>query len=147
MILRKSAGGRMPVSLKKTSSFLSHAKPQVQPDPGQKNLRLPHLTRLMHMHQIWAFLLCLLIALSPLLAQAKKTAPDNQYYCYWMENISGRFEWVPAEVGGIYRGEGYQRCFELDSCNGGRGDSGGGCYKWARTSVTLPVKWAQKAEK
>ena len=73
-------------------------------------------------------------ALLPLGAQGKKATKDDQYYCYWMENASGRFEWVPAEIGGLYRGEGYQRCFELDSCDGGKSESGGGCYKWARSS-------------
>lgn len=92
------------------------------------------------------FIILSFSALQPLAAQGKKAAGDNQYYCYWMENVSGRFEWVPAEVGGLYRGEGYQRCFELDSCAGGKSESGGGCYKWSRSASTLPVRWIQKAE-
>lgn len=63
------------------------------------------------------------------------------YFCYWMENASGRYEWVPAEVGGIYHGEGYERCQALDSCSGGLSESNGGCYKWARSAQSAAVKW------
>ena len=99
------------------------------------------------MARLLAFLTAVLFSLQSLAAQDKKTAGDNRYFCYWMENVSGRFEWVPAEVGGMYRGEGYDRCFALDSCAGGLGESGGGCYKWARAATTLPVKWVHKEKK
>lgn len=94
--------------------------------------------------------LCCLIAFSTLtaappastdLVQAKKT--DSGFFCYWMENVSGRFEWVPAEVGGLYHGEGYDQCFALDSCDGGEGQSGGGCYKWARSASAARVLWTK----
>ncbi len=50
--------------------------------------------------------------------------------CYWMENYSGSYLWVPAK--NVYGREvSRDECFELDSCNGGKGKSGGGCYKWA----------------
>lgn len=44
--------------------------------------------------------------------------------CYWMSNVDSHWEpmpWVETEAA----------CFALDSCNGGLGQSGGGCYKWA----------------
>ena len=85
-----------------------------------------------------------LLGIASLSGDEKKAGAAGPF-CYWMENSSGRFEWVPAEVGGMYRGEGYDRCFALDSCNGGLGESSGGCYKWARASHAPAVRWVQKA--
>ncbi|MGB3327370.1 MAG: hypothetical protein WBA46_00365 [Thermomicrobiales bacterium] len=42
--------------------------------------------------------------------------------CWWMENF-GNLDWVPANLG-------YDECKAADSCSGGGGQSGGGCYKW-----------------
>jgi hypothetical protein len=36
--------------------------------------------------------------------------------CYWMENESGRYCWVPAEWADTYEG-----CYAMDSCDGGKG--------------------------
>jgi hypothetical protein len=58
--------------------------------------------------------------------------------CYWMENTSGHYCWVPAEWGSTF-----EQCFALDSCDGGRGESGGGCYKWAEASHADRVDWRQ----
>ncbi|MFZ5630323.1 MAG: hypothetical protein ACOY5B_14425 [Spirochaetota bacterium] len=85
-----------------------------------------------------------IVILAPLMGQAQK-AKAPTYSCYWMENASGRFEWVPAEVGGMYGGEGYERCFALDSCSGGLGESSGGCYKWARAANAPAVNWVNAA--
>ena len=60
--------------------------------------------------------------------------------CYWMENYSNKFEWVPANAV-------YQRvltkleCFDFDSCDGGKGRSGGGCYKWAISAKSERLPW------
>jgi len=60
--------------------------------------------------------------------------------CFWMENSSGKFKWVMADT--IYRKTlTKQQCFELDSCSGGLGRSGGGCYKWATSSDAPGIKW------
>jgi len=60
--------------------------------------------------------------------------------CFWMENYSGNFKWVPAET--IYhRMLTKQECFELDSCDGGLGKSSGGCYKWATSPDAPRIKW------
>ena len=65
---------------------------------------------------------------------------EKEYSCYWMENISGKFEWVIADV--IYNEElSKKQCFNLDSCNGGKGFSGGGCYKWAKSSNDKASSW------
>lgn len=53
----------------------------------------------------------------------------NLQRCYWMENYSGQYQWVPADP--LYGKALSQReCQALDSCNGGGGQSGGGCYRW-----------------
>ena len=60
--------------------------------------------------------------------------------CYWMENISGKYEWVSTED---YFDMKFSKkdCFILDSCDGGLGVSNGGCYKWAKTANGLRIKW------
>ena len=57
-----------------------------------------------------------------------------------LENYSGKFEWVATEN---FFGEKYNKkeCFELDSCDGGLGKSGGGCYKWAETANDPRLVW------
>ena len=53
--------------------------------------------------------------------------------CYWQENTSGNFCWVPSPSGFPST---VADCQSLDSCssNGG-GLSGGGCYRWADCSL------------
>lgn len=54
--------------------------------------------------------------------------------CYWLSNVTNEWqEWPEAPT--------RQRCFELDSCSGGRGDSGGGCYKWAASANAPQNNW------
>ena len=50
--------------------------------------------------------------------------------CYWLSNINNQWEVMPSA-------ETRTRCYELDSCSGGLGQSGGGCYKWT-TSPSAP---------
>jgi len=60
--------------------------------------------------------------------------------CYWMENYSGKFEWVATEVAlGLKYDK--QECFNADSCDGGLGESNGGCYKWAKTANSPRFEW------
>lgn len=63
---------------------------------------------------------------------------EYMHRCFWMENFSGSYKWIFAEEGGMYNGEGKDRCMELDSCSGGGGLSGGGCYKWDK-DLTSPI--------
>ena len=56
--------------------------------------------------------------------------------CYWMENESGRYCWVPAQWADDYEG-----CYAMDSCDGGKGESNGGCYKWADSSHAERARW------
>lgn len=65
---------------------------------------------------------------------------DNGYHCYWMEDYSGKYEWIDTEEAGL----GYmskQRCYAMDSCDGGLGYSRGGCYKWARSAQSEREPW------
>jgi len=61
--------------------------------------------------------------------------------CYWMENYTGNYCFVPAEQ--VYhRSLTFDECRSLDSCGpGGGGTSGGGCYKWAPCSFCQEVPW------
>ena len=73
----------------------------------------------------------------------KNNAPKNDAcQCFWMENYSGQYKWVPFESirateGKITKTE----CYALDSCDGGLGHSGGGCYKWALGPENNRVPW------
>ncbi|MFZ4070670.1 MAG: hypothetical protein ACOYJ6_11265 [Caulobacterales bacterium] len=54
--------------------------------------------------------------------------------CYWMTQDGSR--WEPrADV------VSKQQCFAFDSCSGGQGMSGGGCYKWANGPNAAAEKW------
>jgi hypothetical protein len=54
--------------------------------------------------------------------------------CYWMTQDGSR--WVARpDV------ESKQQCFALDSCSGGQGMSGGGCYKWSTSPTAAAQKW------
>ncbi len=55
--------------------------------------------------------------------------------CYWMENTTGDYCWVPWSDTGL------DQCKRLDSCDGGDGWSGGGCYKWSDGSSGARTPW------
>lgn len=57
--------------------------------------------------------------------------------CFWMENYTGRYTWVDAPQGNVSK----QECYALDSCDGGLGQSGGGCYKWAESADAPRIPW------
>ncbi|WP_293076609.1 hypothetical protein [Okeania sp. SIO3B5] len=57
--------------------------------------------------------------------------------CYWMENYTGQYTWVAAPQGNVDK----QQCYALDSCDGGLGESGGGCYKWAMAADNPRIPW------
>ena len=65
-----------------------------------------------------------------------RCAPLTFSGCYWMENYSGNYCWVESP----FRAD-FDRCFALDSCDGGLGHSGGGCYKWADCSDCEREAW------
>ncbi len=60
--------------------------------------------------------------------------------CYWMENYSGNYCWVPAPAW-IGASSTIHECKLLDSCDGGGGQSAGGCYKWADSSDAPAYPW------
>jgi hypothetical protein len=74
-------------------------------------------------------------------AKPKKCEKQKGLGCYWMENTSGNFCWVKAEWAPTF-----EACFAADSCEGGLGHSGGGCYKWASCSDCKGKPW-KKPEK
>ncbi len=86
---------------------------------------------------------------SPCKGNAKQTCggtwANNVYQivkpqCFWMENSSGEFKWLPASK--VYRKElTKHECLKFDSCDGGEGLSGGGCYKWATSPDAPRIPW------
>ncbi len=58
------------------------------------------------------------------------------YRCYWMDSSSGKNVWVlfPSAITKF-------DCYSLDSCSGGSGNSGGGCYKWATSADANGEAW------
>jgi hypothetical protein len=58
--------------------------------------------------------------------------------CYWMENSSGQFYWVPAPQ---TPAPSKSQCYQLNSCGDGGGQSGGGCYKWAIAAQAPALPW------
>lgn len=70
-----------------------------------------------------------LLALLLLSSGCNAVEKKENYSCYWKENYSKKYEWVSAKS--VYKGAtNKKKCFELDSCDGGLGKSGG-CYKWS----------------
>ncbi len=53
--------------------------------------------------------------------------------CYWQSNVTGEWE--------FQEGLTFEQCYEQDSCSGGLGQSGGGCYKWAEGPDADPSPW------
>ena len=61
--------------------------------------------------------------------------------CYWMGYRKGKWVWLSAPSYMFPSGSGFERCKQLDSCDGGGGMSGGGCYKWALSPKSPRVPW------
>ena len=64
--------------------------------------------------------------------------PEPQ--CYWEKNYTAQHKWILAED---VIGEKYNKssCYAADSCNGGLGQSRGGCYKWATSPDAKRIPW------
>lgn len=60
--------------------------------------------------------------------------PQVQAACYWMTPDGAGWQ-AMSHV------DTKQTCFALDSCSGGLGQSGGGCYKWARGTEAPALAW------
>jgi hypothetical protein len=73
----------------------------------------------------------------------KNDAQKNEIcQCYWMENYSGKYKWIPSKsIRGMKREITKTECYELDSCDGGLGRSNGGCYKWAFGAENTRIPW------
>lgn len=61
-------------------------------------------------------------------------ARQESFSCYWMTQDGAR--WVSFR--GVTTKD---ECRMLDSCSGGEGQSGGGCYKWAASATAPAQKW------
>jgi hypothetical protein len=54
--------------------------------------------------------------------------------CYWLSNVTNAWQAMPEA-------DTRQRCYQLDSCSGGEGQSGGGCYKWTARANDPQNRW------
>ena len=74
-------------------------------------------------------------ALSACATRDEPAAPAAVAQCYWLSNEGAgwleRPDLPDAEL-----------CFEMDSCSGGGGLSGGGCYKWAMSAEAPGLRWS-----
>lgn len=61
--------------------------------------------------------------------------------CYWKENYTGDYKWVPAREVHVGEELSKRECRNMDSCYGGEGKSGGGCYKWATSPDAQGDAW------
>jgi hypothetical protein len=62
--------------------------------------------------------------------------PFHGQGCYWMENQSGFYCWVPATWS-----PSFAQCYQNDSCYSDHAYPGGGCYKWADCSDCDRYLW------
>lgn len=73
-------------------------------------------------------------ALSACATREEPESPAATAQCYWLSNEGAgwvsRPDLTDAEL-----------CFEMDSCSGGVGLSGGGCYKWALGADAPATPW------
>ena len=60
--------------------------------------------------------------------------------CYWEKNYQSEHKWILAEE---VMGDKYNKssCYAADSCHGGLGQSGGGCYKWSVGPNGKAIAW------
>ena len=74
------------------------------------------------------------------LTACKSFSLFGEPHCYWKENYSGKYKWIPSEN---VIGEKYSKssCYAADSCSGGLGQSGGGCYKWSVGADGEAIAW------
>lgn len=63
-------------------------------------------------------------------------APHTQTaaQCYWLSNVTNAWEARPDV-------DTRAACGALDSCSGGGGESGGGCYKWTAHPNDPQNRW------
>lgn len=64
-------------------------------------------------------------------------APAETYACYWLSNEGEG--WVERPDLATER-----QCFEMDSCDGGLGYSGGGCYMWSTAADAPRRPWSNQ---
>lgn len=86
---------------------------------------------------LWLLLivgLALAGALSACATKDEPTAPAAPAQCYWLSNEGAG--WVSRPDLPVA-----ELCFEMDSCSGGVGLSGGGCYKWAIGPDAQATPW------
>lgn len=83
-------------------------------------------------HAAWMAVASLILVIS-LVASCANTAEPNRSraQCYWLSNEGAGWVGRPDLPDA-------QACFEMDSCAGGRGLPGGGCYKWTASADASP---------
>lgn len=87
--------------------------------------------------ELWISLIAMIVITGAVSACATRdgpAAPAAAAQCYWLSNEGAgwvaRPDLADAEL-----------CFEMDSCSGGVGLSGGGCYKWAIGADAPAAPW------
>lgn len=78
----------------------------------------------MKRHSMLAFFSVALAAALGMSAASCASVERETYACYWMTMDGSRWEPMPEF-------DTRAQCAAMDSCSGGGGLSGGGCYKWA----------------
>lgn len=82
----------------------------------------------------------LFLAILVILTSCKTFNLFEEPQCYWEKNYVHEHKWLPAQE---VIGEKYNKssCYAADSCNGGLGQSGGGCYKWSVEPNGKAIAW------
>ena len=66
--------------------------------------------------------------------QEAPLAPAGQPACFRQSDVSAGWDLMPYHTT-------EEACFDSDSCTGGRGNSAGGCYKWAVAADGPALPW------
>jgi hypothetical protein len=72
---------------------------------------------------------------------APSSASSGPFSCWWTENRAPDnyvTSPIPADT--------EERCFQLNSCGPGGGQSGGGCYKWAQCATCPATDWSARGQ-
>lgn len=91
---------------------------------------------------LWISILGALAIAGALAACATSESPQTAAgaQCYWLSNEGAGWLVRPDLTTA-------RACFEMDSCSGGAGLSGGGCYKWATSAGAPPLAVERHAER
>ncbi|MEZ5996050.1 MAG: toll/interleukin-1 receptor domain-containing protein [Hyphomonadaceae bacterium] len=78
---------------------------------------------------------------SPREEQARPQPARGRPGCYWLSDDASS-SWRPMP-----QYSSIEQCFAQDSCDGGLGQSGGGCYKWAEGADAPRYPWPTRSQR